>query len=306
MLQQMKAQIGYKRWKGLKYLLIALPFMIFIFAFHYVPLLGWAYAFFDYKPGRMFWDVEFAGLKHFKRLFTDASIPRILKNTLIMSGLTLLSSPFPMFLAILINDIKSVRVKKLIQTITTLPHFISWVIVFGLAHALFGPSGLVNDLLKLLNLPYSEFGLIGDPDAVWFFQWGIGLWKSLGWNTILYMAAIVGIDSELYDAARVDGANKVQLIRHITLPGMVPTYLVLLLLSISNILSNGFDQYYLFWNSLVAQKIEVLDYYIYNVGLKTGLYSYSIAVCMLKSVVGICILLLANRISKKLRGEGLF
>ncbi|MBQ8814515.1 MAG: sugar ABC transporter permease [Lachnospiraceae bacterium] len=304
-METIKEKIGYKRWKKWKYFLLVLPFLIFVFAFSYVPLFGWAYAFFDYRPGKLFWDVDWAGLKHFQRLFTDSSIPRILRNTLVMSGLTLLSSPFPMFLAILLNDVKNVKIKKFIQTTTTLPHFISWVVVFGLAHGLFGATGLLNQLLKVLDIPTLEFGLIGDKNSTWVLQWMLGLWKTLGWDAILYMAAIVGIDGELYDAAKVDGANKLQLIRHITLPGMVPTFLVLLLLKVSNVLNNGFDQYFMFWNSLVADKIEVLDYYIYNVGLKTGQYSYSITVSMLKSLIGIVILFLANRVSKKLRGTSL-
>lgn len=300
-----KSRMSSKKRIGLKYLLMAMPFLIFIFAFAYVPLFGWAYAFFDYKVGQGFLDAKFVGLDNFAKLIGDGDILRVLRNTLVMSFLGLLTSPLPVLFAIMLNDIRSSRMKKIVQTTTTLPNFISWIVVYGLTFSLFSSQGMVNELLKQLHLPYSEFGLLGDGASVWWFQMALSIWKGLGWSTIIYIAAITGIDMELYDAAKVDGANKVQLIKHVTVPGLIPTYLVLLLLSVSNLLNNGFDQYYMFWNSMVSDKIEVLDFYIYKLGFKSNQYSYSIAIGMLKSLVCITLLFVTNKISKKLRGSSL-
>lgn len=301
-----KNKIGARKWTSIKYFMLAIPFLVFIFAFSYVPLLGWTYAFFEYKPGRMFYDVEWVGFKFFKKLFTDAEMVRVMRNTLVMSFSFIALSPSGIFMAILFNDVKNAKVKKTIQTVTTLPNFISWVIVFGLAQSIFSANGMWNKLLEAVGLTGTKFGIIGDINYVWGFQLALGIWKSLGWTCIIYIAAISGIDAELYDAAKVDGANKVQQIRHITIPGMIPAYLVQLLLGISNILSNGFEQYYMFWNSLTSDRIEVLDYYVYRVAMKNMQYSYSIAVGMVKSFVGIILLFSVNWVSKKVRGNSLF
>ena len=294
-----------KRQKGMKYLLLALPFLIFVFAFCYVPLFGWIYALFDYKMWQRFSDARFVGLANFAKLLNDRDILRVLRNTMVMSLLNILCSPLPALFAIMLNDIRSRKIKKFVQTTTTLPNFLSWIVVFGLAFSLFSSQGVVNGFLKQMNLPVSEFGLLGDGNNVWRFQLGLSIWKSLGWNTIIYMAAITGIDTELYDAAKVDGAGSLQLVRYITAPGLIPTYLVLLLLSVGNLLNNGFDQYYMFWNSMVSDKIEVLDYYIYKLGFQSNQYSYSIVIGMLKSLVSVALLFTANKISRRLRGNPL-
>lgn len=295
-----------KKKKGIMYLLMAMPFLIFIFAFSYVPLLGWGYAFVDYKAGFQMWELEFVGLKHFQKLFSNRDMFRILRNTLVMSFLGIITSPLPVAAAILLNEIRNSKIKKFVQTTTTLPNFISWITVYGLSYAFFSGSGMVNQVLKALNISVSQFGLMGNEKYTWIFMMCLDIWKGLGWNSIIYLAAITGIDTELYDAGMVDGANKVQLIRYITVPGVMPTYLVLLLLQISNILSNGFEKYYMFWNPLVSDKIEVLDYYIYKLGFASGQYSPAIAVGMVKSIVGIALLFGANYMSKKLRGDSIF
>ena len=305
-MKEKKMMMSPRKKRGIKYLLITIPYLIFIFAFCYAPLFGWGYAFVEYRAGFPIWKSEFVGLKYFTRLFTDKETFRILRNTLVMSFLGILTSPLPVFSAILINEVRNTKIKKVVQTVTTLPNFISWVIIYGLAFSFFSNSGLINQILGSLGLPTSEFGLIGDVRYTWTFMLLLGIWKGLGWNSIIYLAAITGLDPELYDAAKVDGANKLQLIRHITIPGIIPTYLVLLLLEVSNILSNGFEKYYMFWNSLVADKIEVLDYYIYKVGFTNGRYSYGIAIGMMKSLIAIALLFMVNFISKKLRGNSIF
>lgn len=291
---------------GLKYLLIAVPFVIYVIAFYYVPLFGWIYSFFNYNPALKFSQLKFVGFDNFIKIYMERNeIFRILRNTLAMSFLSILVTPLPMIAAIMLNEVKSSRFRKFIQTTTTLPNFISWIVVFSLAFSIFSTSGLYYTLLKNLHLTVPVIGLLGNNGATWFFQLGLIVWKTIGWSMIIYIAAIAGIDSELYEAARIDGANKFGLMRHITLPGLAPTFFVLLLLQISNLLNNGFDQYFVFYNSLVADKIEVLDYYIYKVGWIVNDYSYATVLGMVKSILGIFLLFGVNYLSKKTKGESI-
>ena len=302
-------RIGRKKLRGIKYLLLAVPFLIYVFAFSYVPLVGWIYSVFDYKIGQKFLDfgsMVFVGLGNFQKLFTERSeVLRVLRNTLALSALGLLATPVPVVFAIMFNEIKNSKFKKIVQTATTLPNFISWIIVYGVAFAFFSVNGFVSVLMQKIGIQPPVMGILGDADLTWVLQWILGIWKNFGWSAIIYIAAITGIDSELYDAAKVDGANKIQSILHITIPGIMPTYVVMFLLAVSNILSNGFDQYFMFYNPMVADKIEVLDYYVYKVGFYINDYSYSITLGMLKSILGIVLLFTANALSKKIRGESI-
>lgn len=302
-------RIGRKKLRGIKYLLLAVPFLIYVFAFSYVQLVGWIYSVFDYKIGQKFLDfgsMVFVGLGNFQKLFTERSeVLRVLRNTLALSALGLLATPVPVVFAIMFNEIKNSKFKKIVQTATTLPNFISWIIVYGVAFAFFSVNGFVSVLMQKIGIQPPVMGILGDVDHTWVLQWILGIWKSFGWSAIIYIAAITGIDSELYDAAKVDGANKIQSILHITIPGIMPTYVVMFLLAVSNILSNGFDQYFMFYNPMVADKIEVLDYYVYKVGFYINDYSYSITLGMLKSILGIVLLFTANALSKKIRGESI-
>ena len=302
-------KLGARKVRGLKYLLIAVPFIIYVFAFSYVPLMGWIYSVFDYKMGQPFLDFNnmvFIGLDNFRKLYRERTeVLRVLRNTLVMSGLGLLGSPIPVIFAIMFNEVRNSKFKKLVQTATTLPNFISWIVVYGIAFSFFSVNGFVSTLLTKVGVEVSPTGILGDINLTWILQWFFGTWKSFGWGAIIYIAAITGIDSELFDAAKVDGANKMQQIWHITVPGILPTYVVMFLLAVSNILSNGFDQYFMFYNPMVADRIEVLDYYVYKVGFIINDYSYSIALGMLKSVLGIALLFTSNAISKKIRGNSI-
>lgn len=299
-------KINQKKWTGIKYFLLSIPFLAVIVAFHYVPLFGWLYAFFNYKPGLRLGNMDFIGFSNFVKLYTEHNeILRVLRNTMVMSLLGIVCSPLSVIFAIMLNEIGSSKFRRFSQTLTTLPNFISWIVVFGLSWAMFSSSGLVTTVLKNFGVGMSETGILGSNTWVWLFQNALGIWKGLGWGAIIYLAAITGIDTELYDAAKVDGANKIQSIMHVTVPGIIPTYLVLLLLSVSSILSNGFDQYFVFYNSLVSDRIEVLDYYVYKIGILCSDYSYSVAIGMLKSLISIILLFTVNGISKKLRGSSL-
>jgi putative aldouronate transport system permease protein len=291
--------------EGKKLLLLALPFLILIFFFSYVPLIGWSYAFFDYRIGKKLFDCDFVKFDVFIQIWKDrAELFRVLRNTLTMSFLGILGSPLPVIFAIMLNEIKKSRFRKLVQTTTTLPNFISWIVVFTLAFAMFSSDGLISSVMKKFGND-STLNVLGNEKIVWGLQWGLATWKTLGWSTIIYIAAIAGIDSELYDAAHVDGASRLQTIRHVTVPGLYATYFVLLLLAISNILSNGFDQYFVFYNPLTASKIEVLDYYVYKIGVLTNDYPQSIALGMSKTIISIILLFTANQLSKMTRGSAI-
>ena len=284
---------------------MALPFVILVIAFSYVPLFGWSYAFTNYRAGMPRESIEFVGLKQFIAIWNNRrELFRVLRNTFALSLIGLVFSPLPMAFAIMLNEIKSQKIRKFVQTFTTLPNFISWIVVFTLAFAMFSSDGMVNNVLRHFGSS-SIVNPIGDSKHAWMFQWGLATWKTLGWNAIIYMASIAGIDQELYDAAHVDGANRWQSILHVTIPGLYPTFFVLLLLQISNILSNGFDQYFIFYNPLTADKIEVLDYYVYKIGVLTNNYPQSIALGMFKTVVSVTLLFGANALSKKVRGNSI-
>ncbi len=294
-----------KRRQRLTVTLMAIPFIIIVFLFSYIPLFGWIYSFFNYKPGIPLNKTPFVGLEYFKLIITDTDMLRVLGNTLVMSFLGVACSVLPVVFAIMISEVRISFVGRLVQSVTTLPNFISWVIVYSLAYTMFSTDGVLNSLLLNLGLIQEPTKILSNGDAVWFFQTALGIWKSLGWNAIIYLAAIAGIDGELYDAADIDGAGRLGRTLYVTLPGLAPTYFVLLLLSVSNLLSVGFEQYLVFYNSLVADKIEVIDYYVYRLGIITSDYSYGTAIGMTKSLISIVLLFLVNRLSKKVRGHSI-
>ena len=280
--------------------LLALPFVIHIIAIRYVPLAGWALAFFNYKPGRDLATMPFVGLKYFKLIgFYREDVLNALTNTVALSTLALLFSWFPMLLAILINEIRSRRRRMLIQTAITIPNFVSWVIVYSLCFCIFSSEGLFNQVFHTTN------NVLGDKKNIWFFMEGLTIWKTAGWNSIIYLAAITGIDETLYEAAVVDGANRWQCTLHVTLPGIMSTFIVLLLLQVGSFLSVGMDQYFAFSNVMVQSKLEVLELYTYRIGLKTMDYSFATAISIIQSLVSVALLLGVNGLSKLTRGEGL-
>ena len=294
-----------KNREGVKLLLLALPCVSFVAAFSYVPLFGWAYAFTDYRVGMSLTEANFVGMENFLAIWQNRNeFFRVMRNTFALSFIGLIFSPLPMVFAIMINEVRSTKFKKFVQTVTTLPNFISWIVVFTLAFAMFSSDGMVNNVIRAFG-GTQTINPLGDNDHAWMFQWALATWKTLGWSAIIYIASIAGIDQELYNAAQVDGANRFQQILHVTIPGLQPTFFVLLLLQISNILSNGFDQYFIFYNPLTADKLEVLDYYVYKIGVLTNNYPQSIALGMFKTIVSIVLLFSANGISKKLRGESI-
>lgn len=297
-----------KKWESYKLFLYVLPCLIFIFIFKYLPLWGWSYAFFQYKPGRDLFKCAFVGLQNFTALFGNAvmrnNLLRVLRNTFGIQILNYLLMPVPMLFAIFLSEIKSTKFQKAVQTLTTLPHFISWVIMFSLATSLFGNSGVVNAVLK--DFGAEGINILTTDQHVWLIQSLLALWKSLGWSAIIYFAAITGLDQEVYEAAMVDGASRWQKIRYITIPLLIPTFFVLLIMGIGNFLNSGIDQFLAFGNAMNKDYIEVLDLYVYNLGIGNGQISFSVAVGMMKSVVAVVLFALANFASKKIRGTSVF
>lgn len=298
-----------KQKNSLKDFLLVLPFLLLIAVFAYYPLYGWVYAFFDYKPPfPLSWD-KFVGFKWFVSMVSNPTkvkkLLQVLTNTFAMSGLSLLFSWFPMIFAVFLNEIKSVPFKKFVQTVTTLPNFISWVLVYSIAFSVFNSTGAVNSVLMNMGIVDEPIMFLQSSSHVWFKQWVWLTWKNAGWAAIMYIAAITGIDDSLMEAAMIDGASRMQRIWHITIPSILPTYFVLVMLSLANFLSNGMEQYFVFANSFNKAKIEVLDLYVYNLAMGSGGYSLSTAISILKTFVSIILLCATNWVSKKIRGESL-
>lgn len=295
--------------RGMKYFLCIVPFLILVILFSYFPLHGWMYSFFDYRPPRKLSDCDFVGLQWIKMLFANKTqvmqLLQVMKNTFAMSLLGIATSILPVGFAIFLNEIKCKWFKNFVQTFTTLPNFISWVLVYSVAFSLFSSSGMVNTFLEKQGIITEAIRFL-DSDShtyLWMLLWKT--WKELGWGAIMYLASIASIDQELYEAARVDGANRFQLMKHITLPALLPTFFVLLMLSVANFLNNGMDQYFVFQNAFNKEHIQVLDLYVYNIGMTGRSYSLATAISMLKSIVSVVLLILVNFASKKTRGESI-
>ena len=291
-----------------KLFLMFLPFAMMAFVFCYLPLWGWRYSFFDYKAGDSLTADNFVGFKWFTYLFqnsaTKRDIIRVMTNTLAMSALGIITSWIPLAFAIFLTEIESKKFRRFVQTFTTVPNFISWILVYTVAIAIFSTDGFLNTFLTSIGHP-SNVNYLMSNSHVWLKMLAWGIWKSVGWSAIIYIAGITGIDRQLYEAATVDGAGRFQRMWHVTLPGLIPTYMVMLLLSIAGMLSNGLDQYLVFSNANNASRMEVLDLYVYNLGFGGGSIPLSTVIGMAKSIVSVVLLFMANTISKIVRHESI-
>lgn len=298
-----------KNREGFKLFLMILPFLILCFLFSYFPLHGWIYALYDYRAPLKLSQCEFAGLKWFKMLFSNptqvSQLMVVMKNTFAMSLLGIATSFLPVLFAVFLSEIQCKWFKNLVQTFTTLPNFISWTLVYSIAFSLFSTTGMVNSFLQNIGAITEPLKFLDSGEHVWLTMLLWNTWKGLGWGSIMYLAAITGIDQELYEAAKVDGANRFKLIRYITIPALMPTYFVLLMLSVANFLSNGMDQYFVFQNAFNKTSIQVLDLYVYNIGMTGKSLSLATAIGILKSLVSVVLLMIVNFASKKTRGESI-
>lgn len=295
----------------LQLFLMALPFLVLAFLFSYLPLYGWIYAFYDYRPGIPLSVSEFMGWDWFTSMFSNEvqrqEIIRVLRNTFAISSLNIATSVLPVIFAIFLVELRSTRFKKVVQTLTTLPNFISWVLVYSFAFMLFSvDNGFLNNFLLDMGWISRPLNILASDNHTWMAMTLWSVWKGLGWGAIMYIAAITGIDQEIYEAARVDGAGRFRLMWHVTVPGLMPTFFVLLLLSIGNFINNGMEQFYVFQNAMNTNHIEVLDLYVYNIGMTNSNFGFATAVSMLKSLVSLFLLFIANTLSKVIRGDSIF
>jgi len=287
--------------KNQKYLfLIAIPCIIYIFIFFYGPLYGWLMAFVRYKPSRGVLGSEFVGLYYFKQFFTDPDLGKIVRNTLAMSSLNLVAiNIFPLLLALMINEVSSRRLKRTIQTVTYLPHFVSFVVVANIFLELLGTNGAVNNILKSLGLIEHSYKFWQQPSLFWILATFVRVWKEVGWGAIIYLAALAGIDQEQYEAAAIDGCGRIKRIFYITIPNLMPTIMIIWITNMSGLFSASFDASYMLGNATTSSVAEVIETYIYKMGLSMGQYSYATAVSLIQTVLGFILVWLTNKIAQK-------
>lgn len=292
-------------------ILISVPFFVYILIFSYLPLWGLTMAFQNYKPQLSFFEQEWVGLRHFRNLFTDPDFYRVMRNTLAMSIINLaLSFVTAIGFALFLNELtgKYFGFKRVVQTISYMPHFLSWIIVTGLvSNILAMDGGILNELLMSLGLIKEKIHFMGTPGYFWWIVGFTNVWKSMGWNSIIYMAAITSIDPTLYEAAAVDGHGRFSRMLHITLPGIKSTIIILLILNAGWILNAGFEvQYILGTNGLVLDVSETIDIFVLKRGFgRAGGFAFGTAAGMFKTVVSAVILILCNKIAGWLGEEKL-
>lgn len=302
-------KLTWKLVKQQRYLyFMSVPFLIWVFIFKYIPLWGWTMAFQNVRPKSFslsIFEREWAGYKNFEALFGKAKFYEVLRNTLALSTLGIIVTFFSAItFALLLNEIRNVRFKKFAQTISYLPHFVSWVIIASIAQIFLKDAGVLNEILMGIGMTSEPIQFLSKSGPrFWFVTTFITVWKEVGWDAILYLSTMAGIDQGLYEAAKVDGAGRLRRMWHITLPGIRPTIIVLLILSIGSILNVGMERQMLLSNALTKDYAEVLDWYAYIFGIGSNDYSFGTAVGIFKSAVGLILLTIANKIANRV-GEG--
>lgn len=286
--------------------LLMLPGLIFFILFKYVPMWGIVTAFQDYSPYLGVWQSKWVGFEHFTRLFSNPDFVKLLRNTTMISLMSLLFFfPMPIVLSLLLNEVQNMVFKRVLQSIVYLPHFLSWVIIAGITFLLFSQtSGIVNLLLASYGKDKVDF--LTNADMFWWLLTAQAIWKDTGWGTIIFLAAIAGIDPQLYEAAKIDGANRFRQVWHITLPAIRSVILILFILRLGHIMDVGFEQVFLMMNGAVSDVADVFETYVYRMGIQSGQFSYSTAVGLFKSVIGLTLVIAANRVAKRWGEEGVY
>lgn len=284
--------------------LIFAPVVLYYVLFCYMPMGGLVIAFKNYHFRRGIWGSDWAGLTHFVRFFRNGDMTRVLGNTISLSLLRVVCAfPVPILFALMLNELRSNRFKRVVQTISYLPHFVSWVVVSGLLYTIFASDGLWNQLLGMLGIT-STTSLLSEARHFRILFVGTAIWKEMGWSAIIYIAALTSVDAELYEAARIDGAKRWQLLWHISLPGIRTVISTMFILSFANVLSVSFDQILVMYNAAVKDVAETIDYYIYQVGLtQINNYSYATAVGFFKSFISLVLVLITNYGAKMIDEE---
>ncbi|UNK21373.1 ABC transporter permease subunit [Paenibacillus sp. N3/727] len=287
-------------------LLLALPGVIFFIIFKYIPITNLVIAFQDYSPYFGITGSPWVGFEHFSRFFSNEDFYMLLRNTLAISFLNLIFFfPAPIILSIMLNEVRNAIVKRTVQSLIYIPHFLSWVLIYGLTFLMFSQSeGLVNKFM--ISMGNDTIDILSNPNYFWGMLTAQSIWKEVGWGTIIFLAAIAGIDPQLYEAGVMDGAGRMRRIWHITLPGMRNVIMILFILRLGTIMDTGFEQIYLMMNAAVSNVAEVFDTYVYRVGIKQGEFSYSTAIGLFKSLVGVILVVTANKVAKKFGQDSLY
>ena len=287
--------------------LLCIPIVIWVLIFNYYPMYGLSMAFVKYIPGKDIWQSEWVGLKYFTSFLQNRVFMQLLRNTLAMSilGITV-GFAAPILFAFSLNEVGNLRSKKFIQTASYLPHFISWVVAGAMFKSLLNSDGVVSDLLVALDIFPKSTNLLNKGEWYWVIFTFINIWKGLGWSAIIYLSSISSVDEELYQAGAIDGLGRWGMAKHITFPAILPTVVLLWILSVGGILNAGFEQHLIIGNPLTQKYWDVLDTYTYRYGVQEGFYSMATAVTLMKSVVGFVLVLVTNSISRKVSDIALF
>lgn len=292
-------------WIGIVYLII----------FNLIPMFGIIMGFKDYSITdgiKGIFTSRWVGLKYFREFVTDYKFGRLVKNTVALSVLKLIFTfPVPIIFALMVNEIRNLKFKRLLQTCSYLPHFISWVIISSISYQFLSQNGIINTLLQTLHITNGPIRFLTNPDGFWGLAVFLDVWKEMGWWTIIFLAAITGISNDYYEAAQIDGATRMQRIFFITLPCIKSTIVVVLIMTMGNLFGGGlsgsnFEQCYLLGNSINAETSDIIQTYVFDVGLSQGRYAYATAVGFIQSVISLILIFLSNFTSKKLAGAGLF
>lgn len=284
-------------------LLLLMPALLYFLIYHFIPISGMVMAFQDY---RIFGKSPFVGLKHFRILFSSPAFLQVMRNTLIISFMKIvLFFPLPIIFALMLNEVRSSILRKFIQSTTYLPHFLSWVVIAGIWIAFLSPTnGGLNQLLGLFNIPPRDF--MTDKGAIRWVLFASETWRSLGWDSIIYLAALASISPSLYESADLDGAGSFQKMWYITLPELLPTMVTVFILNMGFFLNAGFDQVFNMMNDSVISVVDILDTYVYRIGLLNMQYSFSTAASLFKGLIGLVLILAAHQGSKRITGKGLW
>lgn len=288
--------------------ILALAFMI---VFYLLPMLGnymaFIMAFIDYKVRKGFFGSEFVGLKYFKQFFSLPDVWLVIRNTLVMGGLNItIGFVASIILALMLNELRFKTMKRVLQTVSYLPHFVSWVVVASLAMSLFSTDGIVNEVLINMGLLEEPVNIVTKGDTYWIFITALNIWKTMGWSSIIYMSAMAGIDQELYQAGAVDGLGRWGMVWHITIPGISSTIIMLFILGVGGIINGGFEQHLLLGSATTREFYETIDTYVYRYGLEMGQYSFGTAVGLFKVLIAVVLLVITNWISRRFSDTAVF
>ncbi|WMJ85983.1 ABC transporter permease [Anaerocolumna sp. MB42-C2] len=301
-----KESLKKRMWKAKWFYLLMLPGLIYFIVYKYIPMWGILMAFENYMPGKGIIGSDWVGLKHFANFFSGDKFEMLFRNTMIISvGSLVLSFPVPIILSLMLNEVRNNTYKKSIQTVLYLPHFLSSVVICSLAYVLFSTEdGIINQII--VTFGGAKVNILMNKDTYYGLFIGTGIWQGAGWGTIIYLAALAGVDLQLYEAAKIDGANRWKQLLYITIPSLLPIIMIQMVLSLGNVLDVSVEKTLLLSNAMNRNVAEVFDSFVYNRGIVNGEYSYSTAVGLFKSSVGVILVLGANWLSKKVTDEAIY